>query len=520
MKFFKRFFPSISIPLFDIFSKSFETGEIPSQLKIAKVVPIFKSGDPTLPNNYRPISLLPNISKILEKVMCNRLTFFLESNNLLANSQYGFRKAHSTVHPLVHFLNNLTKANNKKLYTIAIFCDLQKAFDTVDHGILVKKLEAIGVRGTELLWFKNYLCNRKQFVSIDGHNSTLLDIVIGVPQGSILGPLLFIIYINELPLYSSFDDSLFADDTTLLKSHENLNRLTEIVNEEFQKIVHFFRAHKLALHPDKTKFMLFSTHRVNQLPEIFINFNDPDSTSTSNPIVPMQCINVSDDPSYKFLGVHIDPQLNFKKHISVLSTKLSKALFFLRSTKSFLNKRALKFMYYATFHSNLIYAIQIYSCTNKSNLLPLVKKQKAAVRIVNNSKYNDHSEPIFKSLRILPLPLLCDYFKLQFMQRFLQGFLPQSFNNTWTTNRIRHDNQPEIELRNDDDIFIPYARTNLISNQPLVSFPRLWETFPAGEIKFLRNKLEFNEKLKEHFLSTLNSTIVCTRLFCPTCANR
>jgi len=177
-------------------------------------------------------------------------------------------------------------------------------------------------------------------------------------------------------------------------------------------------------------------------------------------------------------------------------------------------------MYYATFHSNLIYAIQIYSCTNKSNLLPLVKKQKAAVRIVNNSKYNDHSEPIFKSLRILPLPLLCDFFKLQFMQRFLQGFLPQSFNNTWTTNRIRHDNQPEIELRNDDDIFIPYARTNLISNQPLVSFPRLWETFPAGEIKFLRNKLEFNEKLKEYFLSTLNSTIVCTRLFCPTCANR
>ena len=108
MKFIKRFYSSIATPLYYIFSKSFETGEIPSQLKIAKVVPIFKSGDPSLPNNYRPISLLPNISKILEKVMCNRLTFFLESNNLLANSQYGFRKEHSTVHPLVHFLNNLT----------------------------------------------------------------------------------------------------------------------------------------------------------------------------------------------------------------------------------------------------------------------------------------------------------------------------------------------------------------------------------------------------------------------------
>jgi len=397
---------------------------------------------------------------------------------------------------------------------------LEKAFDTVDHGILLKKLDAIGVRGVELLWFKNYLSNRKQFVSIDGQNSSLLDIVIGVPQGSILGPLLFIIYINDLPLYSTMDDSLFADDTTLLKSHENLDTLAEIVNSEFQKIVHFFRAHKLALHPEKTKFMLFSNKKVNQIPQIYINFNDPNSINPSNPIVPMQCINLSDDPSYKFLGVHIDPQLNFKKHISVLSTKLSRALFFLRSTKNFLNKRALKFMYYATFHSNLIYAIQIYSCTNKNNLLPLFIKQKAAVRIVNNSRYNDHSEPIFKTLKILPLPLLCDFFKIQFMQRFIQGFLPTSFNNTWTTNRIRHENQPEIELRNDDNLFIPFARTNQILTQPLIAFPQLWEAFPAGEIKFLRNKLEFNSKLKDHFLNTLNSTVLCTRLFCPACVNR
>jgi len=146
-----------------------------------------------------------------------------------------------------------------KLFTIAIFCDLQKAFDTVDHTILLKKLCSIGVRGIELHWFKNYLSNRKQFVNIDGINSVLLDILIGVPQGSILGPLLFLIYINDLPTCSNFDDSLFADDTTLNKSHANLKELESIVNLEFQKILYFFQSHKLSLHPEKTKFMLFTS---------------------------------------------------------------------------------------------------------------------------------------------------------------------------------------------------------------------------------------------------------------------
>jgi len=178
----------------------------------------------------------------------------------------------------------------------------------------------------------------------------------------------------------------------------------------------------------------------------------------------------------------------------------------------------------ATMHSNLIYAIQIWSCTHFSNLSPLIKKQKAAIRILAKENYNAHSEPLFKKLNILPFPQLCDFFKLQFMQRFLQGFLPDSFADTWITNRIRHGDQAEIELRNEDNLFIPLARTNLISLQPLISFPRLWESFPRlwesfpdDGIKFIRNKIEFNIELKKHFMQLLNNNVICNRLFCPAC---
>ena len=231
----------------------------------------------------------------------------------------------------------------------------------------------------------------------------------------------------------------------------------------------------------------------------------------------MQCVNNSEQPFIKFLGVYFDPQLNFKKHVNHIITKLSRSLFFLRSTKHTLNERALKFIYYATFHSHLIYAIHVWSSTTDNILKPIFTKQKAAVRVICNAKYNAHTEPLFKKLGVLPFPMLCQFFKLQFMQRYVQNFLPSSFDNTWITNRIRLANQPHIELRNIDDYHIPFARTNLISLQPLISFPRIWEEFPDEQIKFIRNKPEFNHKLKEHFLSKLSYTVNCNRLICPAC---
>ena len=517
--FLKKIIFNIATPLLHIFRLSFDKGIVPSQLKLAKVIPIFKNGDPSNMDNYRPISLLSSLSKILEKIVAIRLTTFLNEYDILSNWQFGFRSQHSTVHPMVHFTNFLSNAINKKEHSLAIFCDLKKAFDCCDHTILLSKLEKYGIRGSELLWFKSYLSDRKQFVSLHGKNSLLTDVLLGVPQGSILGPLLFLLYINDLPLASKLFALLFADDTTLLASADSVVSLVEFVNLEFKKICDFFRTNKLMLHPDKTKILFFSNTSSGEGVHVLCN-NNNDDLLNPDLIKQLSPVSSNDDiPAVKFLGVYFDANLSFKYHVSCIKTKLSKALYILRMVKNTLPLKSLKLIYYSIFHCHLIYAIQIWSCCTQKLLNDLFKLQKSAIRIICNVKYNYHTEPLFKREEILPLPDLVSFFKVQFMHRFSQKFLPASFNQVWIRNEIRNIGENEIQLRNNNRLQLPPSRIAMTDRLPTFNFARTWEQFPDEQIKFVRKKIEFDLKLKKFYINDLADTIVCNRLFCPTCSN-
>ena len=522
MNLLKKTVKSIEIPLLHILSCSITQGIVPLKFKIAKIIPIYKGGDTTEVSNYRPISLISNFAKILEKIVAIRLEKFLLNNNILSEKQFGFRKNHSTVHPMTLLLNKAASVLNSKKHMILIFCDLQKAFDTCDISILLKKLSKIGIRGVELEWFRSYLTDRRQFVEINGTCSNLLDIMIGVPQGSILGPILFILYINDLPNCSSLFTLLFADDTALSDEDDDINLLINRVNIEFQKVCEFFRQHKLSLHPEKTKFLVISNSNITQNLNIKIHINNNNEGDNNEGLIHQICQikNSSKTPAIKYLGVYFDPGLNFKFHTDFIAAKISRALYTLNMVKKILPQPALKTLYYSLIHCHLNYAIEIWSCTSQANMKPLITKQKHAIRSICRLKYNSHTEPHFKKLEILPLTSLADHNKLILMQQSVQKLSPASLHDIWIRNREKRRRlEPDsnlIELRNDDDFFIPLPCTNQISRFPEFSIPIQWNSL-SPDIQILRRKSEFSLALKKHFLDLLSLTPNCTRLLCPSC---
>ncbi|XP_057302725.1 uncharacterized protein LOC130636892 [Hydractinia symbiolongicarpus] len=235
------------------------------QLKIARVTPIFKeNSDGT---NYRPISVLPCFSKVLERIMHNRLYDQLVQNNILYDKQFGFQKHHSTNHAVIELVSELSESFNKRLFTLGIFIDLSKAFDTVNHNILLSKLKSYGVQNNNLKWFTNYLTNRKQCIAYDD-KLTLFQLIKCGAQGSILGPLLFLIYINNLlNSFKMLRFILFADDTNLFYSHTNIVDLFKTANQELAHINEWFKANKLSLNISKTKYVLFyNRYKTDKIP--------------------------------------------------------------------------------------------------------------------------------------------------------------------------------------------------------------------------------------------------------------
>jgi hypothetical protein len=243
-----------------ICNKMFTSGVYPDRLKIAKIIPVFKTGDPMITSNYRPISILPAINKVFEAVLYDRLIKFIERNDFLYCNQFGFRRHKSTSHGLINLTNKILLDIDSSRVNLGVFIDLTKAFDTVDHAILVNKLNYYGIRGTSCELIKNYLQNREQYVTLDTINSSTRNIGIGVPQGSTLGPLLFLIYINDLHnCLQNGHVTQFADDTVLTFSHKNLRELELETNHDLKRLSKWLIANKLTLNAKKTNDIIFGS---------------------------------------------------------------------------------------------------------------------------------------------------------------------------------------------------------------------------------------------------------------------
>ena len=300
VKLIKRFHQILSPILVHIINKSLNTGIFPSSLKLARVIPLPKDGDLKLVSNYRPISILPTFSKIFEKVVYKRLYSFLDRHSAMTSSQYGFRSGKSTTLAILKHLDYVYDNIDKGNLVFSIFLDFRKAFDCVDHNILLSKLNIYGVRGIALDWFKSYLTNRKQYVQINDIKSKCCSISCGVPQGSILGPLLFLIFINDITYSSNkFKYILYADDSTLTMPINKSNAGSELItiNNELNNIYKWLCANKICLNADKTKYMVFSY--------------GPNALNSAIKIGEHYIIKAK---TIKFLGIQIDENLSFKSH--------------------------------------------------------------------------------------------------------------------------------------------------------------------------------------------------------------
>ena len=314
---------SIIVPLVHICNRSFVTGIFPSELKIANVVPIYKSGDEMVFSNYRPVSVLPVFPKLLERLVYNRLISHINDNKLLSEYQFGFQKGKSTYLAIMMLVDKITEALDQDESVVGVFLDFSKAFDNVDHNILLQKMDKYGLCGIELKWFENCLSNRMQYVTYNNHKSSHEKNHCGVPQGSILGLILFLLYINDLTSVSECCFSvLFADDTNMFITGKDMDILCHQLNEDLRNIQEWLQCNKLSLNVLKTHYMIF-TPRNKLIDDIDVKILD----------VQIQRVYVT-----KFLGVQIDSQLIWKKHIEYTCKKLSKCVGILcKARKKYIN---------------------------------------------------------------------------------------------------------------------------------------------------------------------------------------
>ena len=464
----------LSSPLATIINKSLSEGKFPNIMKIARINPIFKAKDKTALSNYRPISILPTISKVFEKIIFKRLYSFLEKYSILSENQFGFRPKHSTIDAIIQFTNHITEGFKNKETSIGLFCDLSKAFDTIDHNLLIKKLHYYGIRGVALNLIKSYLSERKMYVQIGQLKSFQLIQTHGVPQGSILGPLLFIIYINDLPdALCHSKATMFADDTNLLKSSHNTSLLIKEMNEDANQLYSWFNANKLSLNISKTYFIIFSKSK---------NFR------TSEMKIKIGNTQLERKQATMFLGMLIDSNLNWHEHILNIHTKISKSIYAINRAKHYLPKLQLKILYHSLIQPHIEYGLILWGKTHSTYVNKIAVLQKKIIRIINRACFNEHTNQYFINMKILKLNELFDFQVAKYMYRYHHQILPKGLCSAFNLNRHEH----QYNTRN---VFKNYSTKPELKNIG----HSIWTNLPET-IKNANNVDIFKKRLKQVLL--------------------
>lgn len=474
--------PIITDTLTYLYNICIDKSHFPEILKQAKIIPLYKSGDKTNPSNYRPISILPVLSKPLEKHIYKHLMLHILKNNLLHPHQSGFRENHSCHTALTNLVEEwLLNINNNK-FTGVLFIDFAKAFDLIDHDLLLQKLAVYKLSEHALSLVKSFLSDRQHKVHIHNDQSQFLTQTYGVPQGSVLGPLLFSLYINDLPLFIHNGlCELFADDTSIHSCNSDLKQLHTSLQDNVYQLIKWAELNHMTLNNQKTKYMIITTRQKRQ------------NITSSIPHIYIDNIAIQEVTTHKVLGVTIDNNLSWSPHIKSLCKHISQKLFQLSKIKNFLDIKARKQYYHAFISSSINYASTLFDLCSENVLKPLGRLHKRSLKVVL-SKSASLAYKDYLTLKLLPLSFKLQHNKAILMFKIMNGYAPYPLISRF----------PKKQSRYTDNIIVKKPRLDLFKSSLAYSGSMLWNSLPR-DIKNRTSISAFKSAYKSFLYQRLHS---------------